>query len=547
MELYRKVRLACRDGMSERAAARHFGVSRQSVRKMLQFSVPPGYRRTAPVRRPKLDEFTALIEQWLGDDRRHGYRKQRHTAKRIFERLRDEHGFTGGYTIVKDYVREHRRHRREMFVPLTHPPGHAQADFGEAWAVIAGVKQKVHFFAFDLPQSDASYVRAYRAATAEAWVDGHVHAFSFFGAVALLRLCTTTTGVWCRALSATGRAVGARGCSADFSRTTSSGTGTGARARAMTRAQWRDRLVGWSRRNFMVPLPRFASLEALNGYLEQRCRERQGTTDVLRGHRERCIAKRLERDLEAMTALPGAPFDAVVCHQAAGQVSSQSLVRYHNNDYSVPVAYGYRQVWVRGYVDRVVIVGCGAEVGAGDRRGEIVRNHQLWDAVKEPQRPHVRGAPVRERLGPGGLGEGVVRRPEDGDEDLCFAQLPGGALDDGHALSGVVDEQLLAGAVGLAHHHVEALTPSAVALAELTVLQPLGVLGLVLVPQQREGDVLVAAFGVDLSPVRNGALNAGRYLRDGEQPRFERALVELLGQGPGQPGRVGAANVVAHR
>ena len=185
MELYRKVRLACRDGMSERAAARHFGVSRQSVRKMLQFSVPPGYRRTAPVHRPKLDEFTGLIEQWLEDDRRHGYRKQRHTAKRIFERLRDEHGFTGGYTIVKDYVREHRHHRREMFVPLTHPPGHAQADFGEAWAVIAGVKQKVHFFAFDLPQSDASYVRAYRAAAAEAWVDGHVHAFSFFGAVAL--------------------------------------------------------------------------------------------------------------------------------------------------------------------------------------------------------------------------------------------------------------------------------------------------------------------------------------------------------------------------
>ena len=77
MELYRKVRLACRDGMSERAAARHFGVSRQSVRKMLQFSVPPSYRRTAPVRRPKLDEFTGLIEQWLEDDRRHGYWRRR--------------------------------------------------------------------------------------------------------------------------------------------------------------------------------------------------------------------------------------------------------------------------------------------------------------------------------------------------------------------------------------------------------------------------------------------------------------------------------------
>ena len=106
MELYRKVRLACRDGMSERAAARHFGVSRESVRKMLAFSVPPGYRRTAPVRRPKLDGFTGLIDEWLRGDRKEDHRKQRHTAKRIFERLRDEHDFTGGYTIVKDYVRE---------------------------------------------------------------------------------------------------------------------------------------------------------------------------------------------------------------------------------------------------------------------------------------------------------------------------------------------------------------------------------------------------------------------------------------------------------
>ena len=120
-----------------------------------------------------------------GGDRKEDHRKQRHTAKRIFERLRDEHGFTGGYTIVKDHVREHHRRRREMYVPLVHPPGHAQADFGEAWAFIGGVKQKVHFFAFDLPHSDASYVRAYPAATAEAWVDGHVHAFSFFGTVPL--------------------------------------------------------------------------------------------------------------------------------------------------------------------------------------------------------------------------------------------------------------------------------------------------------------------------------------------------------------------------
>ena len=182
VELYRKVRLACRDGMSERAAALHFGISRESVKKMLRFSVPPGYRRTAPVRRPKLDGFTEIIDQWLKEDLKQ-LRKQRHTAKRIFDRLRAEHGFSGGYTIVKDYVREYHRRRREMSVPLIHPPGHAQADFGEARAVIGGVARKAHFFVFDLSHSDACYVRAYPAATAEAWIDGHVHAFAFFGGV----------------------------------------------------------------------------------------------------------------------------------------------------------------------------------------------------------------------------------------------------------------------------------------------------------------------------------------------------------------------------
>jgi transposase len=166
--------------MSKRAIARHFGISRDSVDKMIVYSVPPGYRRKAPIKRPKLDGFTEIIDRWLREDADRP-RKQRHTAKRVLDRLRDEHGFTGGYTVVKAYVREHQRRGREMFVPLHHAPGHAQADFGEALAVIGGVEQKAHFFAFDLPHSDACYVRAYPAATAEAWADGHVHAFAFFG------------------------------------------------------------------------------------------------------------------------------------------------------------------------------------------------------------------------------------------------------------------------------------------------------------------------------------------------------------------------------
>jgi transposase len=96
VELYRKVRLACSEGLSARAAAKHFGISRDSVKKLLSFSVPPGYSRTAVVRRPKLDGFISIIDQWLIEDQGRN-RKQRHTAKRVFERLRDEHGFTCGY------------------------------------------------------------------------------------------------------------------------------------------------------------------------------------------------------------------------------------------------------------------------------------------------------------------------------------------------------------------------------------------------------------------------------------------------------------------
>ncbi len=356
--------------MSQREAARHFGISRDSVRKMLRFSVPPGYRRRAEIRRPKLDGFTEIIEQWLRDDL--GQRaKQRHTAKRVFERLRDEHGFAGGYTIVKDYVREHRRRGREMFVPLHHPPGHAQADFGEATVFIGGVEQAAHFFAFDLPQSDACYIRAYPAAAAEAWVDGHVHAFAFFGRVPQSVLYDNDRCLVARILPD-----GTRKRATLFSgflshyliRDRYGRPGKGNDKGAV------EGLVGWARRTFMVPLPRFATWDDFNLWLEAQCRKRQA--EILRGHTE-TIGARLTRDLEAMADLPAAPFDA--CDQATGRVSSQALVRYKTNDYSVPVAYGHRDVWIRGYVDAVVI-GCGGEIVARHPRC-YDREDMIFDPV----------------------------------------------------------------------------------------------------------------------------------------------------------------------
>ena len=162
VELYFQVRHAVRfEGLSERAAARRFGIDPRTVSKMLKFSVPPGYRRSKPPARPKLDPFVAIIDRIL-EEYKSRPKKQQHTSKRIFERLRDEHGFAGRITIVKDYVAGWRQRSQEMFVPLAHPLGH---------------------FAFHLPHSDASFVVAYPAETTEAFCDGHVKAFAFFGGV----------------------------------------------------------------------------------------------------------------------------------------------------------------------------------------------------------------------------------------------------------------------------------------------------------------------------------------------------------------------------
>jgi transposase len=89
----------------------------------------------------------------------------------------------GCYTVVKDVVREHERRTREMFVPLVHPPGDAQVDFGEAVVVIDGVEQKGHFLALVLPHSDAPFVEVFPMETTEAFCQGHVDAFAFFGGV----------------------------------------------------------------------------------------------------------------------------------------------------------------------------------------------------------------------------------------------------------------------------------------------------------------------------------------------------------------------------
>jgi transposase len=370
VELYGQVRHAVRiEGLSRRAAARRFGLDPRTVSKMLVFSVPPGYRRSRSPARPKLDGFVGIIDQILEDDKGRPA-KQRHTSKRIFERLRDEHGYGGGLTIVKDYVLGQRQRQREMFMPLRHDPGHAQADFGEALAVIGGMERKIHFFAMDLAHSDAGFVQAYPAETTEAFCAGHVAAFDFFGGVPQSILYDNTRIAVARIL----------------------GDGRRQRTRVFGELQshylFADRfgrpgkgndkgkvegLVGLIRRNYLVPLPHAVSFDALNKDLLTACRRR--LDDRLRGHDE-TIGERMARDLVALHDLPPTPYDA--CEKQAGRVSSLSLVRYRGTDYSVPTAYGHREVVVRGYVHEVVI-SCGAEIIA-----RHVRSYEREDFVFDP-------------------------------------------------------------------------------------------------------------------------------------------------------------------
>ena len=362
VELYGQVRRAVYvEGLSRREAARRFGIDPRTVAKMLAFSVPPGYRRGKPPARPKLDAFSGVIDRILEEDKGRPA-KQQHTSKRIFERLRDEYGYGGGITIVRDYVRERRQRRREMFVPLRHDPGHAQADFGEALAVIGGVERKIHFFAMDLPHSDGCVVQAYPAETTEAFCDGHNVSFEFFGGVPRSILYDNTKLAVARIL----------------------GDGRRQRTRTFSELQshylFADRfgrpgkgndkgkvegLVGYARRNFLVPIPQVTSFAELNARLLECCRRRW--SDRLRSHDE-TIGERLVRDRDAFLSLPQAPYDA--CEKRAARVNSLSLVRYRGNDYSVPTAYGHREVLVRGYVHQVVIACAADEIACHPRSYE---------------------------------------------------------------------------------------------------------------------------------------------------------------------------------
>jgi transposase len=360
MEIWAEIRRRVLvDGLSKRAACREYDIHWDTLKKILEHTEPPGYRRKGPRARPKLDPFLPVIHQILEDDKK-APRKQRHTARRIFERLRDEHCYTGGLTIVKEAVAACKLRSAEVFVPLVHRPGEAQVDFGQAEITLDGQTTTIALFVMTLPYSDAMFVCAFPRECTEAFLEGHVRAFAFFGGVP-------------------------RRISYDNSKIAVAQI-TGSRDRKVTDAFIRlkshhlfddhfclvrrpnekghvETLIGFARRSFLVPVPIVhGGLEPLNVDLQRRCRE-----DLARRlwGKPASKAELLDEQQPALLSLPGESFVAARVEPRC--VDSLSLVSFDANQYSVPTEFAHHGVTVIASMDTVRIL-CGDRVAAVHRR-----------------------------------------------------------------------------------------------------------------------------------------------------------------------------------
>ena len=348
MEFWSEVRRTVLTGeLSKRAACRKFNINFRTLQKILRHEEPPGYQQTKPRRKLKLEPFLPLIHEILKSDRK-VHRKQRHTAKRIFERLCEEYGFAGGETIVKDAVRLWKQKNREVFLPLSHPPGEAQVDFGFARVKLKGQETKIALFVMTLPYSGAVFCQAFPRECTEAFLEGHKRAFAYFGGVPCRVTYDNSTIAVAKVLKRRERKL-----TREFLRLKSHYLFQEhfCLVRRPNEKGNVERLLESARRNFLVPIPRVDSLELLNEQLREQC-------ESSLQHRSRgkpvCKAEMLGEDQAAFLPLPGREFEARRLDQASAD--SLSLVRFDRNSYSVPTKYAHREITIVATIDEVRLI-----------------------------------------------------------------------------------------------------------------------------------------------------------------------------------------------
>lgn len=345
MELWAEIRRRVAVGeLSIRQACSVYRLNFRTVHRIVHQAEPVAYRAAGPRSRPVLGAFLPIVHRILEADR-HAPPKQRHTARRIFDRLRDEHHYAGCASIVRAAVADWKQSQAEVFVPLLHPPGEAQCDFGRADVVVAGVRHQAALFVLTLPHSNARFGCLSPRECAETFHDGHARAFCFFGGVpARIRYDNSRLAV----VKLTGRHE--RSLSREFLRLQAhfafASVFCGAR-----RPQEKGHVengVGYVRRNFLVPVPEADSWEQLNERLTTACQREMGRPVDAAGRGGPAL---LEADRAAFLPPPRDPFEARRIELVA--INSLSLGRFDGNDYSVPVALAHRTSSVVGTLDHV--------------------------------------------------------------------------------------------------------------------------------------------------------------------------------------------------
>jgi transposase len=390
-----------REGLSIRGLAVRHGVHRRTVKQALASSVPPVKRSPVGRPAPKLGPYRPVIDGWLEADRE-APRKQRHTAKRIHQRLVDELGADVAETTVRQYVRARKRAMGfavgEVFVPQVHAPGvEAEVDWGEAEVVLAGVATTVHLFVMRASFSGAAFCQASLVETQQAFLELHVQAFDWFaGVFPKIKFDNLKSAVKKvlkgRRRVESDRFVALRSHYLFASQFTTPGL-EGAHEKGGVEGE-----VGRHRRNHLVPVPHVADLAELNGLLLAGCE-----ADLGRRIDGRAItvgqAWAVERPL--LLALPAEAFDA--CETAAPRVDAKSLVTIRQNRYSVPVALAGLKVSARIGAREIAINHGGREVARHERmHGKFGTSAQLDHYLELLQRK------------PGGLEHSVALAQERG-------------------------------------------------------------------------------------------------------------------------------------
>ncbi len=357
MEEYTKVRrMKEKEELSVREIAKQTGFHRQTVNKIIKHGAPPGYRRKGKPSCPLLDPYKPIIDDILKADK-DAPRKQKHTAKRIFDRLKEEHKFPGGYTIVKDYVRVVKRKTKEAFVPLEFGPGEAQVDWGESWITQGGEPVKAFMFLMTLPYSGNRFAAAFPRDTMEFFLLGHLMAFKHFDGIPVRiiydNLKSAVTKIEKKNIKPEDRKSkrpDKRIINAQFEKFRDYYLFEDAFCN-VARGNEKGHVeggVGWIRRNLFVPVPEFTDWDSFNEILAHRCN--QYLTHQIRG-KVGTVGERFAEEQLYLRPIPQLAHDYK--QPKLQPVNSICLARFDTNDYSVPSRYAYHRVVVQSSVSQV--------------------------------------------------------------------------------------------------------------------------------------------------------------------------------------------------